>query len=263
MKHIILLFACFYLAFSVNVSAQNVAGSVEVGPYVAYQFGFFSTDIPDIPGVNSQSSEVSTSGFSLGGLVAYHFTPTIAILGIIRYDYLDLYSKQMGAKDTYTDQNGEVQEYSLYASSRFKIPQLTTTLFCQYNVIGRLNLLGGAQIGILSNDTEENRYSLLFNPTSPMSFDDIPSKIPTTYKGQTPQYWDATHTSMVLYNGPIYQRNSMQIALAGGLSLETKLASNATITSYLFFTYNLSSYSQFEGIHGLTGCFGTSLKFTL
>lgn len=41
MKHIILLFACFYLAFSVNLFAQNVAGSVEIGVYSAYQIGNF------------------------------------------------------------------------------------------------------------------------------------------------------------------------------------------------------------------------------
>ena len=41
MKHIILLFACFCIAFSVNVFAQNVAGSVEIGVYSAYQIGNF------------------------------------------------------------------------------------------------------------------------------------------------------------------------------------------------------------------------------
>jgi hypothetical protein len=236
---------------------------VEIGPYVAYQFGFFNTDIPDIPGVDAKSTDVSTNGFSLGGLVTYTITPEVALLGIIRYDYLDMYSKQFGMKDTYIDQNGEAREYTLYAESRFKVPQITTTLFCQYNVIGRLNLLAGGQLGFLSNETEENRYSIIFNPSFPMAFENIPSKIPTAYKGQTPQFTDKTHTSMVLYNGPIYQRQSMQFALAGGISIDTKIASNATLTSYLFMTYNLTSYSQYEGIHGLTGCFGASLKFTL
>ncbi|MBK9249978.1 MAG: hypothetical protein IPM69_18200 [Ignavibacteria bacterium] len=198
MKQFSILIAFILINLSTQVTAQHIPGSVEFGPYFAYQFGFFNTDIPDIPGVNSKSTEVSTDGYSLGGVVAYHISPTIALLGIIRYDYLSLYSTQKGEKDTYTDQNGDIYEYSLFAASRFSLPQITTTIFFQYNAIGRLNLLGGAQVGVLTNETEENRYNLSFNPLYPMSFDDIPTKIPTAYKGQIPQYWDVTHTSLVL-----------------------------------------------------------------
>ncbi len=263
MKYFLDLLALIFIALPGQASGQNIPGSVEIGPFIAYQFGFFTTSIPDIPGVDAQSTDVSTDGYSLGGLVTYHLTSEVALLGIIRYDYLSLYPEQMGAKDTYTDMNGEKQEYTLFATSRLRIPQITTTLFCQYNVVGRLNVLGGAQIGIVSNPTEENRYSISFNPSYPMSFDDIPSKIPSAYKGQAPRYTDNTHTSMTLYEGPLYESQSVVFGLAGGLSLETKLASNVTLTSYIFMTYNLNSYSQYESIQGLTGCFGTSLKFSL
>ena len=267
MKHFILLFALCMIGLTSQLSAQNVPGLTEIGLYTAAHFGFFSTTIPDITGVNAQSTDVSTSGYSIGGMVKHHLSQEVALLGIVRYDYLSLHATQSGATDTYTYHNGEKVEYSLFASSRFDVPQIATTILCQYNVVSKLNILAGAQVGFLMNDTEENRYGLLFNYQYPMSFDDIPSKIPTAYKGQTPSYHDDTHTSFVLYKGEIYQRQSMQFAVAGGLSWDMWFPTGSNkysgMSIYFLMTYNLTSFSRYEEIHGLTACFGVTLAVPL
>ena len=78
------------MAFSVNLSAQNVAGSVEVGVYSAYQRGDYTGSLP-IGDANSLKSYPSFEGKSystttIGGMIEYHFGTVFSLVGILRYE---------------------------------------------------------------------------------------------------------------------------------------------------------------------------------
>jgi len=82
MKQFLLLLALISLSFSTQISAQNAAGSVEVGVYSAYQFTQFSDGTPEYSGEVDEGKYKAT-GYNLSGLMEIKLDPMLSMLGII------------------------------------------------------------------------------------------------------------------------------------------------------------------------------------
>ncbi|MBK9249977.1 MAG: hypothetical protein IPM69_18195 [Ignavibacteria bacterium] len=235
MKHFIVLFACFCIALSVNISAQNVAGSVEVGVYSAYQFTHFSGGYIELFNNKFEDDPYTTYGFTVGGMVEVHFSPTFAVLAILRYE--KLYGKKIHVGDKYPSKLADGTEILTEINHVFEViaPQYASTLLGKYTPTeSKLSILAGISIGVLINDKEEQLYQLVLDPTRPVQFpisvdsfgmpvDSITSAVVT--KGQKSRFTDETRTSITLYSGPIYQRTALQLGLTAGLQYDIPLFS--------------------------------------
>jgi hypothetical protein len=280
MKHIILLFTCFTLAFSVNVSAQNVAGSVEVGVYSAYQFTQFSGGYIELPSGKYDNDPYTAYGFTVGGLAEVHFTPTFAVLALLRYE--ELHGNKIRIGDKYPSKlaDGTVKLTEVHDVFDVIAPQFASTILGKYTLSdSKLSVLAGASIGILINEKEEQRYQLIIDPENPVQFpiqsdswgqpvDTISSSVLT--KGQKPRYTDETRTSITLYSGPIYQRTTLQLGLTAGLqydvpiyTLDEAAQKFVTLTPSVLFNYNLTTYSDYEKLRAWNVSAGFVLKVGL
>ncbi len=280
MKHIILLFACVYLAFSVNLSAQNVAGSVEVGVYSAYQFTQFSGGYIELPSGKYDNDPYTSYGFTVGGLAEVHFTPTFAVLALLRYE--ELHGNKIRIGDKYPSKlaDGTVKLTEVHDVFDVIAPQFASTILGKYTLSdSKLSVLAGASIGILINEKEEQRYQLIIDPENPVQFpiqydswgqpvDTISSSVLT--KGQKPRYTDETRTSITLYSGPIYQRTALQLGLTAGLqydlpiyTLNEAAQKSVTLTPSVLFNYNLTTYSDYERLRAWNVSAGFVLKVGL
>ncbi|MFN8359394.1 MAG: outer membrane beta-barrel protein [Candidatus Kapaibacterium sp.] len=280
MKHIILLFACIYLTFSVNLSAQNVAGSVEVGVYSAYQFTQFSGGYIELPSGKYDNDPYTAYGFTVGGLAEVHFTPTFAVLALLRYE--ELHGNKIRIGDKYPSKLADGTEIMSDINHVFEVkaPQFASTFLGKYTLSdSKFSVLAGVSIGILINDKEEQLHQLVLDPTRPVRFpiqvdsfrnptDTIQTSV--VIKGQKPRYTDETRTSITLYSGPIYQRTALQLGLTAGLqydlpiyTLDEATQKFVTLTPSVLFNYNLTTYSDYEKLRAWNVSAGFVLKVGL
>jgi hypothetical protein len=277
MKHFVLLFACVYLTFSVNLSAQNVAGSVEVGVYSAYQFTQFSGGYIELRNINYDDGIYSSSGFTLGATAEYHFSPSFALLGIIRYE--ELYGTKIKSGDKYPSKLADGTEITTEIQHVLDIraPQIAATFLGKFLLPDtKLSILTGASIGLLLNDKEEQRYELISDPSKPVQFpistDSINWPVRDTLpgaKGQVGRMND-NRTSITHYSGPIYQRTALQLGLTAGLqydlpiyTLDETSQKFVTLTPSVLFNYNLTTYSDYEKLRAWNVSAGFVLKVGL
>ncbi len=280
MKHFVLLFACFCLTFLVNVSAQNVAGSVEVGVYSAYQFTHFSGGYIELLSGKYDDDPYTAYGFTIGGMAEIHFSPTFAVLALLRYE--ELYGKKIRSGDKYPSKLADGSVIMTDINHVFEViaPQYASTILGKYTPSdSKLSVLAGVSIGILINDKEEQRYQLIIDPENPVQFpiqydswgqpvDTISSSALT--KGQKPRFTDETRTSITMYSGPIYQRTALQLGLTAGLqydfplyTLDEAAQKFVTLTPSVLFNYNLTTYSDYEKLRAWNVSAGFVLKVGL
>ncbi len=280
MKHIILLFACIYLTFSVNLSAQNVAGSVEVGVYSAYQFTQFSGGYIELLSGKYDNDPYTTYGFTIGGMTEIHFSPTFAVLALLRYE--ELHGNKIRIGDKYPSKLADGTEIMSDINHVFEVkaPQFASTFLGKYTLSdSKFSVLAGVSIGILINDKEEQLHQLVLDPTRPVRFpiqvdsfrnptDTVQTSV--VIKGQKPRYTDETRTSITLYSGPIYQRTALQLGLTAGLqydlpiyTLDEATQKFVTLTPSVLFNYNLTTYSDYEKLRAWNVSAGFVLKVGL
>ncbi len=280
MKNFALLFACFCMAFSVNLSAQNVAGSVEVGVYSAYQFTHFNGGYIELLSGKYDGDPYTAYGFTIGGMAEIHFSPTFAVLALLRYE--ELYGKKIRSGDKYPSKLADGSVIMTGINHVFEViaPQYASTILGKYTPSdSKFSVLAGVSIGILINDKEEQLYKLVLDPTRPVQFpiqvdslgnptDSIQSS--GLIKGQKPRYTDETRTSITLYSGPIYQRTALQLGLTAGLqydlpiyTLDEGAQKFVTLTPSVLFNYNLTTYSDYEKLRAWNVSAGFALKVGL
>ncbi len=259
MKHIILLFACVYLAFSVNLSAQNVAGSVEIGVYSAYEFGTTEDKYKD---------SYKNSGYSVGLVSEYHFNSSIAILGSISYEVLKLYREESILDDyPYTLPDGSILFTPMMYTHKLDVPQLAVSVLGKASILNtNISILTGFKLGILSAGNENELMSLASNRDKRVSFpplDSIPDVFPSR---QAVRYSDDSRTTLIIYDGEIYQRKSLQLGLTAGLqydlpiyTLDEATQKFVTLTPSVLFNYNLTTYSDYEKLRA----WNVSARFVL
>ncbi len=298
MKHIILLFACFTLTFSVNVSAQNVAGSVEVGVYSAYQFG-------DVYGKYTEEiigeSTTKNYGYSVGVLGDYHISPTFSVLGMINYsEFYDsenqvitsyfhykttaskynLPTSQVSKKQMITTNNSRIQidsfptgPYTTESKYIIIVPLVTCSLFGKYTFEHtNLSVVSGVSMSVILPGNDKETYSFINNPDNKFSFPPLDSLFDPDkrVRGESIRYSDDTRTSMILHDGPIYQRTALQLGLTAGLQYDIPLFSInetaqkfVTLTPSVLFNYNLTTYSDYEKLRAWNVSAGFALKMGL
>ncbi|MFN8359390.1 MAG: outer membrane beta-barrel protein [Candidatus Kapaibacterium sp.] len=273
MKHIILLFACVYLAFSVNLSAQNVAGSVEVGVYSAYQFTQFSGGYIELLSGKYDNDPYTTYGFTIGGMTEIHFSPTFAVLALLRYE--ELHGNKIRSGDKYPSKLADGTEITTEINHVFEVkaPQFASTILGKYTLSdSKVSVLAGVSIGILTNDKEEQRYELIFDPEKPIQFPLVIDTLLALYsvKDYKPHFLDETRQTIIQYSGPIYQRKSLQLGLTAGLqydlpiyTLDEAAQKFVTITPSVLFNYNLTTYSDYEKLRAWNVSAGFVLKVGL
>jgi len=273
MKHIILLFACFCIAFSVNVFAQNVAGSVEIGVYSAYQFTHFSGGYIELDSSKYIDDVYSTYGYTIGGMVELHISQTVALIGMLRYEELH------GLKSRYTSEtsrkaNGTEQTLHFSNDLEVRAPQIMTTLLGKLTIPEtKLSVVVGGSVGVLVFDKEEQRTVNLFDPQNPYQF--FPLIVDSLHaikfvKEYKPHYLDETRSTIIYYTGPIYQRKSLQLGLTAGLqydlpiyTLDEAAQKFVTLTPSVLFNYNLTTYSDYEKLRAWNVNAGFVLKVGL
>ena len=274
MKHIILLFACFCIAFSVNLSAQNVAGSVEVGVYSAYQFTHFSGGVFEEPNAKLYDIPFSSYGITAGATAELHITPTFAILGILRYDVL--YARKYYLYNDYPSKlsDGTVITTKLYHEYKVVAPQIAATILGKYTFLEtNFSVLGGVSLGILINDSEVETFGLILDPDRPTNGfgpDSIKGLKYPGIKGKYPYISNDTRTSIILYEGEIYQRTAIQLGITAGLqydlpiyTLNEAAQKFVTLTPSVLFNYNLTTYSDYEKLRAWNVSAGFMLKVGL
>ena len=272
MKHIILLFACFSLAFSVNLSAQNVAGSVEIGVYSAYQFTQFSGGYIELDSSKYIDDAYTTYGYTIGGMVEVHISSAVALIGMLRYEELHgikiRQSTYWYKLATGADSNS-IFDHSL----EVRAPQIMTSLFGKLTFADtKLSVIGGINVGILVFDKEEQRSELNFDPNKPVQFPLILDSLPAfnSVKEYKPHYLDETRSTIIYYTGPIYQRKALQLGLTAGLqydlpiyTLNEAAQKFVTLTPSVLFNYNLTTYSDYEKLRAWNVSAGFVLKVGL
>jgi hypothetical protein len=272
MKHIILLFACVYLAFSVNLSAQNVAGSVEVGVYSAYQFTHFSGGYIENWSGRFENNTYSSYGMTLGALAEIHISRIFSIVALLRYE--ELHGKSIRDGDKYPVKLPDGTEHTMTQTYEFEIitPQVASTFLGKF-IYPRTNLslLTGISLGILTNDNEVQRL-ILSSDSNVMKLLTRNTPIPPNYgvRGFTPMYSDESASIINQYTGPIHQRKSLQLGLTAGLqydlpiyTLDEAAQKFVTITPSVLFNYNLTTYSDYEKLRAWNVSAGFVLKVGL
>ncbi|MBK9249976.1 MAG: hypothetical protein IPM69_18190 [Ignavibacteria bacterium] len=208
MKHIILLFACFTLAFSVNLSAQNVAGSVEVGVYSAFQRGDLSGAL-EIGDNNGMRPYPSFEGFgysipTFGGIIEYHFGTVFALIGVLRYENTPQSLSISGERNYYKATDGSNRTFDSEFTCSVDVKAITTSLLGKTTISGtNLSILTGADISIVASNSQEIRFYLYPEQGYPITIDSLPNLVPDNIYGQPHRYLDDTHTSITMYKGEI------------------------------------------------------------
>ena len=271
MKHIILLFACVYLAFSVNLSAQNVAGSVEVGVYSAYQFTQFSGGYIEPQSFKANTEPFSSKGVTVGGMVEYHISSLFSFVGLLRYEVLSGQRSLNGGLYPIKLPDGTEITRTIYYQYEITAPQITSSVLSKIIVSDtKLSILGGVNLGVLINDKHEERlelegYSFNINQDT-IGF----PQPPLSTKGYNWKFTDDSHSSITTYSGPIYQRTALQLGLTAGLqydlpiyTLDEVAQKFVTLTPSVLFNYNLTTYSDYEKLRAWNVSAGFVLKVGL
>ncbi len=264
MKHFYVLFALLSFAFTVRLSAQNVAGSVEVGVYSAYQFTQFSDGTMGYTGEYDEGAYKSF-GYTLGGLVEYRISHVLSVIGIIRFENVHV---ENSLQDQKFDHYRQDKSYILY-SYDLTAPQTSITILVKRRIgKSKFSISGGGSIGFLFAGKQEER---LYIKGSDLKFPDIDSiaSLPGV-KGYTPHFSDESRTSITLYKGEIYQRTALQLGLTAGLqydlpihTLDEATQKFVTLTPSVLFNYNLTTYSDYEKLRAWNVSVGFALKVGL
>jgi len=265
MKQFLLLLALISLSFSTQISAQNAAGSVEVGVYSAYQFTQFSDGTPEYSGEVDEGKYKAT-GYNLSGLMEIKLDPMLSMLGIISYENRRI-ENAVGITNYKNQwQDRTLTEYRYYLSA----PQIQVTCLVKRSLgMSKFSILGGGSIGVLFADRQEERYVITdSNIQFPISVDSL-AGLPTS-KGYTPHFSDESRTSITLYKGPIYQRTALQLGLTAGLQYDLPIYTFdeaaqkfVTLTPSVLFNYNLTTYSDYEKLRAWNVSAGFVLKVGL
>jgi hypothetical protein len=218
MKHIILLFACVYLTFSVNLSAQNVAGSVEIGVYSAYQIGNFdgALNIGDDKGMRPYPSfeGQANSILTFGGIFEYHLGTVFSLTGIVRYEHFSQYLTIPGDRRDYKATDGSTRTFDSDFTCNVDVKAITTSILGKTTISGtNLSILTGADISFVASNSQEIRFYLYPEQGYPITIDSLPILVPDNIHGQPHRYLDDSHTSMTIYKGEI--DNSSRSVLFG------------------------------------------------
>ncbi len=272
MKQCLLLLALISLSFSTQISAQNAAGSVEVGVYSAYQFTHFSGGYIELDSSKYIDDVYSTYGYTIGSMVELHISPTVALLGMLRYEELH------GSKNKITSvpsklANGTDIIVELEHILKITAPQIAISILGEFTIPDtKLNLLGGINIGVLIADNEEQRTTIIFDPKNPVQYPYVlfGDSLVQPIKDYKPHFLDETRQTIVQYTGPIYQRKSLQLGLTAGLqydlpiyTLDEATQKFVTLTPSVLFNYNLTTYSDYEKLRAWTVSAGFALKVGL
>ncbi len=273
MKQFVLLLALISLSFSTQISAQNAAGSVEVGVYSAYQFTHFSGGVFEEPNAKLYDIPFSSYGITAGATTEYHITPTFALVGILRYESLHAYKY---LEDMFPGMlaDSTVITTKLYHEYRVVAPQFVASVLGKFTISNtKVSVLGGASLGILINDSEVESFGLILDPNRPtfgFGTDTIKGLKYPGFKGQHPRFSDDFRTSLLLYKGEIYQRTALQLGFTAGLqydlpiyTLDEVAQKFVTLTPSVLFNYNLTTYSDYEKLRAWNVSAGFVLKVGL
>jgi len=257
----------------VNLSAQNVAGSVEVGVYSAYQFTQFSGGYIELDSSKYIDDAYTTYGYTIGGMVEIHISHTVALLGILRYEELH------GKKYRTSSENHKLADGTDFIVDyehilKFTSPQIVASVLGKITIPGtNLNLIAGVNIGTMIADKEDQRTTIIFDPKYPFQFPIeffSDSRFWLPVKGYKQHFLDETRTSLVQYTGPIYQRKSLQLGLTAGLQYDVPIYTLneaaqkfVTLTPSVLFNYNLTTYSDYEKLRAWNVSAGFALKVGL
>ncbi len=226
MKHFVLLFACFYLTFLVNVSAQNVAGSVEVGVYSAYQRGTYSGGLP-IGDANNHNLPYLEHGkpyeiTTFGGIIEYHLGAVFSLVGISGYEKQSLYLSVPAESNYYRASDSSLHHYDSKFTSTLDINVITTSILGKTTFPGsRFSILFGGHVSIVASNSQEIRYYLFPEAGYPLSIDSLPAYLPEKIHGQSRRYLDDSHTATSIYTGEIDNRsNTFLVGFSLGLQYD-------------------------------------------
>ncbi|MBK9249975.1 MAG: outer membrane beta-barrel protein [Ignavibacteria bacterium] len=273
MKHFLRFLALIFLAISTQISAQNTAGSVEVGVFSAYQFSHFSGGVFEEPNAKLYDIPFSTYGVTAGAIAEFQITSNFELLGILRYEELHA-SKYL--EDSVLSKLQDGTEISTYIYHKYEIvaPQIAVSFLGKFTFQEtKLSVLGGVSLGVLLNDSEVETFGLILDPDRPTNGfgpDSIKGLKYPGIKGEYPQVSDETRTSIILYSGEIYQRQSLQLGLTAGLQYDIPLFpinegahKFVTLTPSVLFNYNLTTYSDYEKLRAWNVSAGFVLKVGL
>jgi hypothetical protein len=263
----------FLLLCSLRVFAQYTSGTVEVGPYFAYQHWNLSGDEK----IENEKSFPSVQGKTLSGITAgimaeYHLSSIFSLQSIVRYEELNENLSVPGAANLYSLSNGYKIEAEMGYTYQIIAPQIVASLTGKFIIPGTgLSILIGGSAGILIGDEQKIHYNLQLIPKYPMlTLDSLPIPIPAKIRGQTTRFTDDTHKSVLLYSGEIYQRQPLQFGLTGGFQYNIPLfpineskTKFVTLTPCLIYRMNLTNYSSFGTFIALTWDIGMALKVGL
>ncbi len=272
MKHFIVLFACFCLAFSVNLSAQNVTGSVEVGVYSAYQMGSFSL----VDGINITTAKwnyiampylPAFETIAFGGTIEYHTSPDIAFQGNLRFHQISGYTLHTQAEFLNVERYGKEQWTDIEYAYSITIPQVTAAFTNKIRLIDPgFCFVWGVSAGIIVGDKQEIECRLIDNPDHPgVTFDSLYYPIAPTIRGQTPVYLNDAHTALQAYSGPMYEKNVLQFGYIIGVQYDIPIyttVSNKKVTLMPSILYNgfITKYLKQTGLSASSINFGIGLK---
>lgn len=259
MKYSLLLVTTLVLAFSSPAVAQYSSGSVEIGAYFPYQRAIFSGDVEiETPGEKDSKRYIrpsDTYGFTVGGVVEYHFSRGVSLFGILQYKELHWHATQPGTVYVDTMPNGNIFYPETRYTASLSAPQIASTILGKFTLPStKFSVLVGIHIGLLVADNQHLGYQLVSDPKNPhLSFDSVSVPIPEETRGQKARFTDDAHTSMIMYDGEIYKKNPVQIGITGGIQYDIPLfAVNdagdkyVTLTPSILYDFGLTPYSDYD-----------------